>query len=98
MVKQQKSNGNSEDPFDQLDYPCRFEIKALGKNNEKFLLAVMVVVTQHVPGDDFIETHEKPSKNSNYISITVSFVARGTKQIRDLYAALIKCPEVLMTL
>lgn len=98
MTDEGNTNDNSDDPFDQLDYPCRFEIKALGKNNEKFNAKVMLVVTQYVPGDDFIETHQKPSKNSNYISLTISFVARGAQQIRDLYAALYECPEVLMTL
>ena len=86
------------DPFDALEYPCRFEIKALGKLSNRFNALVQSIVSKHIGQDDLLHSQTRSSRHSTYIAITCSIRAQNKEQIRAIYEDLAACPEVLMTL
>ena len=95
---QSPSNGGDYDPFDALDYPCRFEIKAMGRDDTRFNALVQAIVSRHIGEDDLLNIKARSSRGGKYVSITVIIRAGSKEQIRAIYADLADCPEVLMTL
>jgi putative lipoic acid-binding regulatory protein len=96
--RQLSDRAREYDPFDALDYPCRFEIKAMGRNDNRFNALVQSIVTRHISQEDLLNSKVRPSREGKYVSITVIIRASGKQQIRAIYADLAQCPEVLMTL
>ena len=48
--------------------------------------------------EDLLNSKARPSREGNYVSITVILRAGSKEQIRAIYEDLAACPEVLMTL
>ena len=90
--------GGNYDPFDALEYPCRFEIKAMGLDDNRFNALVQGIVSRHIGEDDLLHIKARPSRGGKYVSITVIIRAGSKEQIRAIYADLAGCPDVLMTL
>ncbi len=86
------------DPFDWLDYPCRFEIKAMGRQTSRFEALVQNIVSRHIDEDDLLLSSRRPSRAGKYVSVTCIIRASNKDQIRAIYADLAACPDVLMTL
>lgn len=81
-----------------LEFPCQFAIKAMGKNNLEFDLLVIELVRRHAP-----ELHEqalttRPSKDGNYLAVTVTIQASSKQQLDAIYQDLSDHPQVLMAL
>jgi putative lipoic acid-binding regulatory protein len=97
-----RSNGDYDlggiDPFDFLEYPCRFEIKAMGRQTMRFSALVQNIVSRHIQREDLLLSQSRPSRYGKYISVTCIIRATSKSQIRTIYAELAACPEVLMTL
>ena len=94
-----KGNGTDpEDPYDLIDFPCRFEIKVMGKQSNRFNALVGEIIGRHLRENELLNVMEKPSRARRYISLTYIIKARNKRQIRAIYLDLSKCPEVLMTL
>lgn len=93
-------NGNDpRDPYDALAFPCRFEIKVMGRPSNRFRALVGQVFTQHLhKSEDLLQVLEKHSRNGRYVSMTYIIWARYKQQIRAIYGDLSKCDSVLMTL
>lgn len=93
-------NGHdSGDPYDSLDFPCRFEIKVMGRPSNRFRALVGNVFTQHLHrSEDLLQVLEKHSRNGRYVSMTYIIWARYKEQIRGIYVDLSQCEGVLMTL
>lgn len=93
-------NGNAApDPYAGLEFPCRFEIKVMGRASHRFRARAGTIVTRHLAAaDDLLQVLEKPSRNGRYVSLTYIIRARGKAQIRAIYAELSRCELVLMTL
>ena len=96
-----KGNGGGGldyDPFDHIDYPCRFEIKAMGKHSSRFAALVQNIVSKHTASEDLLAAQTRPSRRGNYVSVTCIIRAHNKEQIRAIYADLSACPDVIMTL
>jgi putative lipoic acid-binding regulatory protein len=81
-----------------LEFPCRFPIKAMGKQDGEFEALVTRIVCSHAelwPGE-FINTTK--SSKGNYISVTAVVNARSQAQLDAIYQDLTDCPQVLMAL
>ncbi len=81
-----------------LEFPCRFPIKAMGKNCAQFDVIVVEIVRRHV--DDIKEgaVTTKPSRGGKYISVTVVIEATSKAQLDAIYQELTDCSDVLMAL
>lgn len=103
MAGARKTNGGNggdvQDPYDALDFPCRFEIKVMGRPSNRFRALVGRVFTQHLDkSEDLLQVLEKHSRNGRYVSMTYIIWARCKEQIRAIYQDLSRCESVLMTL
>jgi uncharacterized protein len=80
-----------------LEFPCQFAIKAMGKNTVEFDLLVIEIVRRHVPGREQTVT-TRPSKDGNYLAVTVLIQATSKQQLDAIYQDLSNHPLVLMAL
>jgi len=81
-----------------FEFPCRFPIKAMGKNSGDLELVVVDIVYRHAPDTQNHEVNVKPSKDGNYLSVTVTIEASSKKQLDAIYQDLVDHPHVLMAL
>jgi uncharacterized protein len=100
MAGNNGGNGSdSHDPYDALDFPCRFEIKVMGRPSNRFRALVAGIFTRHLDhSEDLLQVLEKHSRNGRYVSMTYVIRARCKEQIRGIYVELSKCDSVVMTL
>jgi putative lipoic acid-binding regulatory protein len=81
-----------------LEFPCRFPIKAMGKNNLELDLLVIEIVRRHVIDINEDAVTSRPSKDGNYIAVTVIVEASSKQQLDAIYRDLTDHPHVLMAL
>lgn len=103
LAESNRTNGgngsDSADPYDVLDFPCRFEIKVMGRPSNRFRALVGKIFTQHLnTSEDLLQILEKHSRNGRYVSMTYIIWARYKEQIRGIYVDLSRCDGVVMTL
>jgi uncharacterized protein len=80
-----------------LEFPCQFAIKAMGKSDFEFDLLVIEIVRRHVPEYEQKVT-TRPSKDGNYLAVTVLIEANSKQQLDAIYQDLSDHPLVLMAL
>jgi len=81
-----------------LEFPCQFPIKAMGKNDVELDLIVIEIIRKHAPDLKEGALASRPSKDGNYIAITVTIDATSKKQLDSIYQDLSDHPHVLMAL
>ena len=81
-----------------LEFPCQFPIKAMGKADLELELLVMEIVRRHAPDFNEGTVATRPSKDGNYIAITVTIEASSKQQLNAIYQDLHDHPHVLMVL
>lgn len=81
-----------------LEFPCRFPIKAMGRQSDAFEAIVTAIVLKHAdlwPGEPIRST---PSKAGRFVSVTAVVEARSQAQLDAIYQDLTDCAEVLVAL
>lgn len=88
----------SEASVSLLEFPCRFPIKAMGRQSDEFEAIVNTIITRHASlwPDEPIQI--KPSGAGNFLSITVVINAESQAQLDSIYQDLTDCEQVLMAL
>jgi uncharacterized protein len=81
-----------------LVFPCQFAIKAMGKSDLEFDLLVIEIIRRHVPDLHEQAVATRPSKDANYIAVTVMINATSKQQLDAIYQDLSDHPQVLMAL
>ena len=79
-------------------FPCQFPIKAMGKNSGELELIVIDIVGRHAPDTQRHKVVAKPSKDGNYLAVTVTIEASSKQQLDAIYQDLVDHPHVLMAL
>lgn len=81
-----------------LEFPCRFPIKMMGRDEPAFHKAARSIVSQHVGdiADDAIRL--AASRKRNFVSITVTIEAVSQQQLDDIYRDLTAHPQILVAL
>jgi putative lipoic acid-binding regulatory protein len=88
----------SETETSLLEFPCRFPIKAMGRQNDDFESVVKGIVSRHAnlwPQEPIRCT---PSKAGNFVSVTAVVNAQSKHQLDAIYQDLTDCEQVLMAL
>lgn len=80
-----------------LEFPARFPIKAMGKNTPEFISFLESIAAQ-IPADDFIEIQKQPSKNGNFLAVTIYATFHNKPSIDAIYQQLSASDLVLMAL
>ncbi|MGZ4954474.1 YbeD family protein [Methylobacter sp.] len=81
-----------------LEFPCQFPIKAMGKTNVELDLLVIEIVRRHVADISEGAVTTRPSKDGNYIAVTIIIEASSKQQLDAIYQDLTDHPHVLMAL
>lgn len=81
-----------------LEFPCRFPVKAMGRQRDGFEELITGIVCNHAelwPGEPVCSM---PSKAGRFVSVTAVIEARSQEQLDAIYQDLTDCVEVLMAL
>jgi putative lipoic acid-binding regulatory protein len=70
----------------------------MGKNSGKLECVVVEIVSRHAPDTHNHEVNTKPSKDGNYLAVTVTIEASSKQQLDAIYQDLVDHPHVLMAL
>ncbi len=81
-----------------LEFPCQFAIKAMGKSHIELDLLVIGIVRRHAPDLSENSVKTRPSKDGNYLAVTVMIEATSKQQLDAIYQDLTDHPHVLMAL
>jgi putative lipoic acid-binding regulatory protein len=81
-----------------LEFPCDFPIKIMGRESAEFQALARALVEKHTGplADEAIVT--ALSRNSAFVSITVTVVAESKQQLDDIYREVTSHDAVLMAL
>ena len=83
---------------DLLEFPCRFEIKAMGRQSPEFEGQISAIVNRHLSGAPILGTRARCSQQGRYVSVTCVIRAASREQLDAIYLDLNSEPGVLMTL
>ena len=81
-----------------LQFPCSFPIKIMGDCTDGFAEQICALVKTHAPDFDPSSIEMRPSRNGNYLGLTVTVDAQSQTQLDHLYQALTKHPLVKVVL
>jgi len=81
-----------------LEFPCRFPIKAMGRQSDEFEQLVTHIICRHAELWPDEPIRSVPSKAGNFVSVTAVIEARSRQQLDNIYQDLTDCEVVLMAL
>jgi putative lipoic acid-binding regulatory protein len=81
-----------------IDFPSHFPIKVMGKMQDDFAETIVTVVRDFDPNFDASTIEMRPSRNGNYLGLTVNVWVTSQAQLDDLYRALSSHPMVSVVL
>ncbi len=88
----------SEERTTLLEFPCRFAVKAMGRNDETFVSTVSEIILSQAELFEGEEITRTPSKAGTYLSLTVTINAQSLQQLDSIYQALTDSDQVVMAL
>ncbi len=80
-----------------LEFPCSFQVKAMGLAREDFAHHVQGLISGHL-SDAKMELSERVSSGGKYVSVTATITAQSREQLDAIYIALNESERVLYTL
>ncbi|MFW2371999.1 MAG: YbeD family protein [Gammaproteobacteria bacterium] len=78
-----------------FEFPCEFPIKAMGKTGPELELAVLEIITRHVPDLSEGAMRLAESRGGKYTSITITITAQNKAHLDGIYMELTACEHVL---
>ncbi len=81
-----------------IEYPCDFPIKVMGRRVDDFAQTVVSIVQKHAPDFDPSSLQMRPSRQGNYLGLTVTLRATSRAQLDALYIELSGHPLVAVVL
>ena len=79
-----------------LEFPCKFPIKAMGRNDRGFQVLVEEIVLNHAEYHIDAPVTTNQSGSGNYLSVTVTVQATSKDQLDRIYQDLTDCELVLV--
>jgi putative lipoic acid-binding regulatory protein len=93
-MSNQDINGGEETLF---EFPCKFPIKAMGRNIIGIEETIVEIIRKHAPETDVVSVRTRLSAGGKYIGVTITITARSKAQLDAIYMDLTSHPEVLMS-
>ena len=81
-----------------LEFPCKFPVKAMGRNDDGFEALVTRIVLAHAEIYAGEAVTSNQSSSGKYLSVTVTIEARSKAQLDQIYQGLTACEQVLVAL
>jgi putative lipoic acid-binding regulatory protein len=81
-----------------IAFPCRFPVKAMGRNEDGFESVVTRIIKSHAELHERAAITTSASAEGNFLSVTVTILAESREQLDKIYRDLAACEQVLMAL
>lgn len=81
-----------------IQFPCAFPIKIMGAQVQGFAEAISTLIQSHDPSFDPATIEMRPSRNGNYLGLTVTVNVESQSQLDTIYLSLTKHPMVKVVL
>lgn len=81
-----------------LQFPCSYEIKAMGVDDGYFEALVVRIVKRHCDAIQRDSLRTRASRNGRYVSVSLTITARDREQLDAIYDDLTADARVLMRL
>jgi len=81
-----------------LSFPCAFPIKVMGIHSQHFEASMVMIARKHAPNLGEGAVKSRPSKNGNYLAVTITIQAESREQLDNLYRELTAHSDVKMVL
>ena len=96
--EQPSENQQADQQETLLEFPCRFPVKAMGRDADGFEDLVTRIILAHaeIHAGDPVRTN--PSGSGKFISVTVTIEALSKDQLDRIYQDLTDCEQVLVAL
>jgi len=92
-------NKSKEDQLSSpIKFPCDFVVKVMGKSDPQFETRVLNIMRKHFPDFGQQQISKRPSKDHNYLSLSITVFVKNKQQLDILYQELSAAPEVLVAL
>jgi putative lipoic acid-binding regulatory protein len=88
----------NEEPPQRLEFPCDYPIKVLVRAHPDVRREIDAIMHRHVAPLEPCAVIERASSQKNFIGITYVIKATSPDQIAGLFAALKRCPHVMLVL
>lgn len=91
-------SNSSDQEAPKIEFPCLYPIKVIGKAVDDFQATVVEAIESHTGTITSELIKVQNSRNSNYLSVTVTIAATGEEQIKNIFQELKKIESVKMVL
>ncbi len=91
-------DGSNNDSEPLLEFPCRFPIKVMGRDESGFQSHVLQIISTHVKDIGADDIAVRPSSKGKFIAITVTIDAQDQDQLDRIYRTLTSSERVLYVL
>jgi putative lipoic acid-binding regulatory protein len=78
----------------ELNFPCEYPIKVIGRDEENFVEFVFEILSHHIPELLMEAFTTSRSSGGKYVSVSVTIIAESRAQVTSLYEELGRHPRV----
>jgi putative lipoic acid-binding regulatory protein len=82
------ANPDTDQDETLLRFPCDFPIKAMGRREHGIELILGEILERHAPETSADALRSRPSRNGNWVSVTVVIEAKSKRQLDAIYREL----------
>ncbi|MBL4661439.1 MAG: DUF493 domain-containing protein [Alcanivoracaceae bacterium] len=68
-----------------LSFPCKYPIKAMGENTNRFLQEMLFIAQKHCPDTQEHHVRSNKSKTGKYQSVTITVEIKSRAHLEGLY-------------
>ena len=91
-------DNGSEQQETLLEFPCKFPVKAMGRDDGDFETLVTKIISKHAEISAGVPVTTNTSSAGSYLSVTVTIEAVSKAQLDRIYQDLTDCEQVLVAL
>lgn len=91
-------DGRAGDQEALIDFPCRFPIKAMGRDESEFEAHVLQIISAHVDDIAPEDVVVRSSSSGKFLAITVTIDARNQEHLDRVYRNLTSSERILYVL
>jgi hypothetical protein len=81
-----------------IEFPCRFPIKVMGRDESEFKAHVLQTISSHVDDIAPEDVAVRSSSNGKFLSVTVTIEAKSQEQLDRIYRNLTSSERILYVL
>lgn len=98
MSDDKDSELQNKDHETLLEFPCEFQVKAMGVATDSFEQLILDIVRNHIEDLPHTAAKSRQSSNGKYLSVSISITATSKIQLDNIYIELSAHEHVLMAL